>query len=167
MSVDTKRLRELAEAALDEDRKYQESNYAHNALVLMPRATARDLANAVIALLDEIERLRERAYPLGAGLHCEKHGYYDGRKGCALCLAAENEIHRQVLKEKLGAWQVSCELGNARWESRRLSEQLAAMTAARDEACEIAEAETLDDTWSQDRDKRTIRRLNELRKVGQ
>lgn len=48
-----------------------------------------------------------------------------------------------------------------------LLEKLAAVSAARDEACDIAEAETLDDTWSQDRDKRTIRRLNELRKVGQ
>lgn len=51
-----------------------------------------------------------------------------------IALLDEIDAHRRTLDEKLGAWQVSKELGDARWEARRLTEQLAAVTAERDEA---------------------------------
>jgi hypothetical protein len=51
-------------------------------------------------------------------------------------------------------------------ESDSLRSQLAALAAARDEACEIATFEVTNDELDQDREKRVMRRLAELRKVG-
>lgn len=77
-------------------------------------------------------------------------------------LRSEVEAHRRTLDEKLGAWQVSKELGDARWEARRLTEQLAAMTAARDELARIAAiGESRSDVSGSQ-----LSRIAELKKVG-
>lgn len=116
MSVDVKRLRELAESLV--------------ALGLPAGAFGRKLpieATEVIALLDENAMLK-----------------------------AEGDA-------RLGAWQVSIEMG-------RLRQQLAAMTKARDEACEIADRmidlnETDDEGW-QSNACHVRSSIAELRKVG-
>ena len=49
---------------------------------------------------------------------------------------------------------------------RELRRQLDEMVAARDELADIAEGETLDETYSPSSVKSTLRRIDELRKVG-
>ena len=52
------------------------------------------------------------------------------------------------------------------WLERELRRQLDNVTAARDELADIAEGETLDETYSPSGVKHTLARIAELRKVG-
>jgi hypothetical protein len=170
MTVDTKRLRELAEAATqDADAEWAYidgplmGDIAVDTKPSRPSATFRLLrvgpgtvgpfiaaANpqAVIALLDqlaaanaEIERLREETLRLGT--HSNLHEVRE-KQATEMCtwLTSENQRLRDALKL---AEHLDGEMDDLLEQSEedvvenaQLQTQLAAMTKARDEACEIA-----------------------------
>jgi hypothetical protein len=159
MTTDTKRLRELAEAATPGPWKWSATEGSDASFkittsdhTLLGRDDARFIAaanpQAVIALLDqlaaanaEIERLREETLRLGT--HSNLHEVRE-KQATEMCtwLTSENQRLRDALKL---AEHLDGEMDDLLEQSEedvvenaQLQTQLAAMTKARDEACEIA-----------------------------
>lgn len=84
--------------------------------------------------------------------------------------AARDEIVR--LEKQLAESKLEYDRLYAEWRQKNeacnkaYAITIPALVEALNEACDIAEAETMDETWSREQNKRTLVRIAELRNVG-
>lgn len=159
MTIDTKRLREAITSG----------SHGSGSVTLR--------RSVVIALIDEIERLRG----MSPTARVFDYAHQENKRLCEQLAAANAEIERLRAPKPLteaeivgalaaGRIERKCAEGDHAWASlvernQTFVEQLAAMTAARDEACDLAE-EANGDPSSCSHNVMIGERIAELRKVG-